>query len=1342
MHNWKRLSEIFSPVTQSVSHRLIRYLVLSVGLIFFSYVLLLDAAPLTPDKTIKVVNQELKDPAWKKHWDEARNLSQQQKFAEAIQVYLEVLHEKPHIEEVKWELSKNYIAIQDYEKALVILEGLIETTPDKIDYLVSGGQVALSMSKADQAARFFGRALVLDPTGSLSEMALLGMIESLGDQGKKALTIPLMEQLFLRGVFRSEMIVELARYFSETNNFEKGAHYYRQLLTKYRVDADIRAEAATVFEKSRNLTEAAEQLEIYLKSKPDNIESRVKLAEHYYEHGKAEKALTHFLELLDRNVFREQYLLEVAHVYLYSLGRSDRALYYFEQYRKEFPDGIDVSSEISNLQLIIANDLLAIVENDGVWMLWRDLARITPNRIGIYRAMADMLEDMGRKKERDLIEVLQIINAHEPDDFKIIAKISRLYRKNMMFRDCLSFLDQVGEHHNGKAYYFLLKAQCQAGAGLDLDQIKSYAAYLKKKPADTLIRARAITLSGKLGLIDQMKAFYDKGKRGKKVAEEVSIEESYLHGLLDNGLTNEAEQFYRQFSEGEIQKDRRMRIYRDLAFLYFNQNRLFKAEQLLRQFAADHPENAYAYLLLAHYFILREDSEYADVWLSAFEKKNQLSELDLNPGQRSTLFHQKLLLDQLNGKVGIYQKASNYLSNHLKTNQIVAEDVEVLLFAAGHYLQTNRHDECIKLIKRFQQKFNGAERLQSLLFIARHEKSSKRKPIGQVDLKNLSLSQKLAISDQLMALKRYDEDKMLLTEIGAELPHSTRTKLMLADTDFATSDYQSAYKNYTQLSKTFSAESYFREQLLRIENIQGKPESIFSIFSVASDDSGRKSHIDHSGNYSMDYPEAKLMWARALWSKDKWEESLDVYGLLDTELKREIDQLIDVVQGSPELTTKISDLSKEFALLPKDEQLFINLIMSTDFISENLTNEINQISSNYYDYYRWSKIVDKEMTAKSSLKAREFYQAELDYQELFEEEADVTEEVYPDLATVYGRLGRRQEETEIIETIKEKSILYPELSEMTEKHIRRQQPFLAIDAHYREEEGRNGYKDITQKYVGMGLQIKPTIYQETGVRAGRNEYGDSLASTLAKSNYILGSYAIQFNDYIDGDFKLGFEDFDTDGKSFLIYDLSVIGYLEQRVELFAALKQEPVDDTIDSLENGIYHKNLQLGFTLDYLFGLFFGFDLSFYDYNDTNDGDRYYLWSSYRWFGDRSSLDFTYSYLNIQNELTNESFSDPSLDNFEDGLIYWSPGDYWKHRLTALYKLELWPTGRLQSGTSSFTALYGIGYEKGDFLIHEFEANILLEISHAFLVKGSFSTLVSDDYDNLSGLVSLVYRW
>ncbi len=1319
-------------------HLFLKYFFLPCTIFLCLLVLFLHAAPPATDKSITIVNQESADPLWKKRWDEARVSAEQGNFVTAISKYHEVLEQKPHIEEVKWELSQSYIEVQNYNEALAILEGLVETNPEKIDYLVSGGEAALAMGKVDLGAKLYGRALALDPGGPLSEAALRGLIDSFTRQGKIELTIPLMEQLYQRGVLDPLLVRELGLFYAAQENYDRAAYYYIGLVNNFPVEPPVRIEAAEVLLQTGRYTDATAQLELYLQAEPEDLEQKIKLADFYYEQGQMRKALPHMLSLLEREEKREDYLLAVARIYLFTLGRTDRALQYFEQYREEFPKGTDVSSEISTLQLIVANDLLAIVENDGVWMLWRDLARVTPDRIGIYRAMADMLEDMGGEREEDLIEVLQIINIHEPSDFEIVARLSLLYMKNSLYGDCLDFLETSREHHKNNGQYYLLRARCETASGFDIQTLQSYSEYLKIKPSDGAILKRAVDLTGRLGLIDQMRIIYGPVNQQDGSPSAVASE-SFLEGLLRSGLIEEAHNFYQLILDQNINVTTASQLTEKLSDAYLETNRPFLAEQVLRAFAASQPDQADGYLLLARYHLLRQDPKNARVWLEALDRLVDSSVTRLDGSHRSRLLYLHLLDGQLRGKVGMHQKALEHLNGQLKANKIVAEDVEILLFAALHYLDTNRYDEALTLIRRFRPKFKGVARLQSLRQIILHEKNHKPAPFASEDFTHLAPVQQFGLVESLMALERNQEAKLIAESLGIEIPRSLRARTLQAQSAKAMGSHQEALALYRSLAEEFSQEVHFLDQTLRLENQLGTPTSIFSIFSVAADETGRKSHISQTVD-TMDYPEAKLMWARALWSEGKWEESLDVYGLLDTELKRDIDQLIDLLQNRPELGGTASDYLAEKNVIDLDEQEFVDLLMSTDFISAHLQDEVNAVSTDYYSYYRWGKIVDKEATAKSSLKAREFYQAEIDYQKLFEEDEELTEPIYPDLATVYGRLGKYREESRVIETIQERSIFAPELTGATEKSIRRQQPFLAVEGEYNREEGRNGFKNITDKYLGVALEIKPTLSQEIGIQYGRNEYGNSFSSTLAKSNYMLGNYAIQFGEHTEGSFKLGFEDFDTDASSYLIYDARLKSSLEQRFKFYGAIKQEPVDDTIESLEDNIYRQDVEFGINLDYLFGLFFGFDLSFYDYNDSNEGERYELWGAYRWFGDRSSVDFTYSYLKLQNEISNGP--GPVLDDDDETPSYWSPGDYWKHRLAALYKLELWPTGRLQSGTSSLSAMYALGYEKDDVVVHEFEANILLEIGQPFLVKGTFSTVVSDDYDNLRGYLSLVYRW
>jgi len=1286
------------------------------------------------EQKITIVNQEQSDPAWKQRWDKARELFRQGSFESAADQYLKVVEEKPHIEEVRWELAKTYIEANSYSEALVLIEELVEAAPEKAQYQVSGGEVALAMGRAEQAAKLFGRALALAPDGDQSVRAIKGMINSLKVRDKFELAIPLMEQLYRNGERGQNLLKELARYYDSTGNARRSAYFYQELLTNYRAPVDILLEAAEAFDAAGLFTEAAEQRETLLISNPLQYDARVKLAGYYQSRGEVVKALPHMRELAEQGYRRDRYLLDLARINYDNLGRSDRALYYYEQYRSEYPSGVDVSSEIATLQLLVANDLMAIVENDGASMLWRDLGQVTEDRVGIFLAIAEKLEEKGASKKRELLEVLEVIHENYPDNVGIISRIALLYLQNKDYENCLSFLDGALQSGTDRTAILRLRIRCEAAAGLELQQLQSYISYLQIRPGDRQVRRRSIELAGSLGMIDEVRNLFSQ-RVVKPVSPTGKLEETFVHSLLLSGLSDEAYQFLNSVVDKGLDSRVQARIYSDLAESYMKKNRLFKAERLLRSFAARHPSDPLSYLMLAGHFIDRKDIKNTRLWLEQLQQETSTDRTTpggLEPAHKSRLFYLQLQLDELSGRREVTQRALDYLQNRKESNQINAEDIEIVLYAARNLLNENRFKESNELLQIYTARFEDDERIDNLRIVCTHLQENGPSSVGSVPA-GLSVVTGFGVVDQLVKLQWLEMAHKLSAELLERLPGSTRGTVLAAYTGYLTARYEEAFKRYEGLAKNYPEESWFNEQLLRIEILQGNPASIFTYFSVLSDDTGRKNRIDYRFD-SMNYPKAKLMWARALWSDDRWEEALDVYGLLDTELKRDVDQLISIVQEHPELLSRVPRQTAESDLVPT--------LMSTDFISTNLSDPVNLVSVDYFEAYRWSIIVEKEVAAKSALKSREFYLAEREYQELFEEDRAMVEENYPDLATIYGRLGRLKEESQMIETIQERSIFYPGFSEVSEKSVRRQRPSLSIDAGYLQEDGRDGFKDIKEKYAGLGLQVKPTLYQEIGLRAGRSEYGDNSASTLAKSNRISGNYAIELSDNFQGDFSLGFEDFDTDGKSFLLYDVTLTASLEQKLQLYATIKQNPVDDTITSLLDGIYRRDKEFGLNLDYLFGMFFGVDLGFYDYNDGNDGQKYHLWGSYRWFGEQSSLDFTYSFLKIQNEISNTTLFDPEDGVGLTGPAYWSPDNYWKHLLSAEYKLELWPTGRLQSGTSWFSTRYGVGFEKDDNLVQEIEANIFLEIGQPFLVKGTFLTTISDDYDSLEGYISLAYRW
>ena len=488
--------------------------------------------------------------------------------------------------------------------------------------------------------------------------------------------------------------------------------------------------------------------------------------------------------------------------------------------------------------------------------------------------------------------------------------------------------------------------------------------------------------------------------------------------------------------------------------------------------------------------------------------------------------------------------------------------------------------------------------------------------------------------------------------------------------------------------------------------------------------------------------EQRLAAARSAWGTDNETEALVIYKELERSLIAEIQPVLEAVKEFDEYRLISEDTFWDTFLDTENDIRLLDQLMGSAFFAANLDDEIAQYTAAAYESYRWLKIVAKERKAKQALNKREFYQAEKRYQELVEEENVRDVYVYSDLATVYNRLDRYAKETELLEKIKEQKIRYPQLKSVFEKNTNRRRPQLTMESLFREEDGRNGAVDAKQQYLGIALKIQPTLYQETGFQAGRSIYGDSDDNSILTSNAIGAHYALYFGDDAALQTRIGFEDFEENGNFYFLYDFKLSGRLAKSVEGFARMDQILVSDTIQSLSEKTYRRDIQAGITIDYLPSIFLGFDFTRRDYSGDNEGKRVHLWSSYRIFSDVSSLDITYDYVKMENRIDSDQQRFDQENVFELDPGYWSPGSYWKHGLSAKVKRELWPPGKRQSGSSFISAQYGIGYESGDNFIQRFELDILLEISTPFLLKGTFISDWSDDYNCTKAFATFVYRW
>ena len=1305
-------------------------------LLFFGFAPAGHAADIALGKDINVVGQESQEPTWKQMWDTGRKYTRNQQYEEAIPYYREVLKQKPNIEEVKWELCRVFIQTENYGEASLLLDSLLETDPNRTEYLLSAADIALLTGKEKQAVLYFGRVLEKEPGGTFYFQALGGMIDALVQQGKTQPAIPLMEQLYQSGGETAELLLKLSESLVQVGELQKASYYFRELISKYRVSPQVLRKAAYVFERQGDMPSAAALWERYLAEGPESLYLREKLSTYYLAEKNDKEALPHLLVLLDHDVNRERYLLDVGRIYLLTLGRADKALHYYERYHEEFPEGKDVTTEIANIRLILANNLLSIVENDGVWLLWKDLEKITPDRIGIYMAMADLLEALGKDKE--LIEVLQVINFHNPEDIEIRLKLSSLYVTAKAYERCLDTLNEIRALNNLPEEYFHLRMRCEKSLNNDQALLTSYLEYLDHFPDDDRARLKAIALGGALGDVSAVRRLLKEYRQHSRTGSgsEPAIKKSVVDALVMNQFMTEAARLVSAVTRQKTHDtDTYTQFSRESARIKYLLGKRFAAEQELRITLLRDQDNIDTIFALAENAINSGELQAASVWLSMAKKKITIDKHSADmSGQLSRLRYCQLLVFQQSGKRALLRdEAAAYLATHAgRSKTFNPYDYKIVTMLAAYYYKNGSYQLFEDTLKQYAQHLDDSA-LATLVSMNLEFSAVLERP----DARN-ALFEKTAASalfdffDFLMLLGQTETAAQLLDHLEKRLGESVRLRVARASVYFEQSRRDKALQTYRLLASEYPEEPFFRNQARTLAvNESRAPEGDLTEGSHAPSDEQKRSLV-----------EQRLAAARSAWVAENEAESLEIYKELEISLIAEIEPVLEAAKEFNEYRSISEDRFWDNFIDSENDTKVLDQLMSSTFFAAHLDNEIARYTAAAYENYRWLKIVAKERKAKQALNKREFFQAEQRYQELVEEENVQDVNVYSDLATVYNRLDRYAKETELLEKIKEQKISYPQLKSVFEKNTNRRRPQLTMESLFREEDGRNGAIDTKQQYLGIALKIQPTLYQEAGFQAGRSIYGDSEDNSILTSNAIGAHYALFFGDDAALQTRVGFEDFKENGNFYFLYDLKVSGRLAKSVEGFARMDQIPVSDTIQSLSEKIYRRDIQAGITIDYLPSIFLGFDFTRRDYSGENEGKRVHLWSSYRIFSDVSSLDITYDYVKMENKIDSDQQRIDQENVFELDPGYWSPGSYWKHGLSARVKRELWPPGKRQSGSSFISAQYGVGYESGDTFLQRFELDILLEISTPFLLKGTFISDWSSDYNCTKAFATFVYRW
>jgi len=1282
-------------------------------------------------------------PHWMELWEKARSAVKNGDKQNAILRYQELFAEKPLIEEALREYVVVLMDIEQWQEAGKVNQKLLEIDSTSLDYQLYGGRIALMQKRYERAAKYLSQVYNMAPDGPFSLEALKGQITALQNMGRKELAHPLMEQLCLLAPDEETFLRQLARLSKDLGYDAKASVYYKTLITEFAgTDLDY-LESEPLFQAEGDIEMSLKCWLGYLTYHPFYIPFHKKLSTYYLENNLEHKALEHLLILIAHGEDSPAIFLQTGSLYLYEKGRPDKALYYYEEYRKRSPHDKQVVSEIKRIQAILANDLLVIVENEGAWNLWRDLAKVIPDRLAVYYSMAEQLEALG--KENELLEVLQIIQTHNPDDQKIIFKLAELhfnFGDTTASRTTLNSLNL--QEKRGKKYFFLRARIAEKNSDYT-EALDFYKQYLLQITEDYSLVMKCLKLSGDVGLVNKLNYFYELlPLKSEQFAIYKQGNLLYGEALILNNLYSQARKFYQDFRKNtELNYEERSIVAGQLIRILASEEKYFETEQQLRASLIETTATLQKLTIIRQLIqtnLSQKDWHNAWKWYELLvTASHSLLPDDLNADY--DLFIDKIRILKESGQLEVaIEMAEDFLYEHDSSCSDIADHCYSLRSALAESYYLNEDFPEAKAI------------LHNLISI--YPDDMDLKILDQVTSKKLNKTVLvLPILNYLkhaVTYRKYGEYHTALElcrKFLVQYPDSLRARVMHAKLLEDIGDDFIPLAFFKKLALEYPDEEYFKQNILKKEFKNAKFRNLIEelapewkpVRSAESTISVRKVVPDIK---SLPINQ-RLLLARAFWADNRREDALLLYrSLLIPAVDHEFSELLNANKIQLHLPPPEKSFLNTITFTNPAEPDRLDVVMSPEFTVHNLALPVVQIASKLYANYRWQQIVMRELSVREAMVDGNYYQAMKEYQDMLR--PDSSPESLYDLAGIYSRLGFSGKEAALYKIIKKESPGYPDLEEAIQRNTLKRKARMMPFYEFGQKKGRDGYFDLKEKAGGLQALFFPTLEHEFlfDVRRILNEsieLDDSFWRNRIEAE-------MKWSPIYDLDFlvSVGFDHTDNDNyENTIPYNFQVNGRVGDMASGYLGFSQDVVDDTLESLKRGIYQKEYGAGMKLDILPRLFGGGEYLFTEYSDGNHQNRYELWTSYILASEPTMLQLRYGY-EFSRSAEGNMKRDYSFDSGfgPDDHPYWSPNEYWQHLFTASFEHQLAENILGRGAPSYYTLEYSFGYEIGGYDNHEVKAQIFLEMSRHLLLNSSFEIIRGANVEETSILCSVIYRW
>lgn len=1315
------------------------------------------------------------ETSWFTLWNEARDLAGKGQLTQAVTKYTELLKEKNNLEPAQWEFVQILLKMERLPEAASILEVLLETNPDSLDYLETLAEIMTKQGHSGRAAELLRHAYELSP-GSM------GLLEKLSraflKAGNSREALPYLEELHQRRPADRAVRNDLARLYYELGEDEKA----RTLLIATANDEDVELPmlviTARVHDRLGLQNLAVEYWKKIVARQPDNREGRDRLLKYYEQEGQGPEALEYLLALLEQNPEKPGMLKRVGQIYA-GMTRFSEALPYFERYIALRPDDkevlrlvIDIHSALGNKQKSIAaldrfftlepepdrDNLLQagrLYEAGGRYedavKVYERILKTGPDDTEILARLARALLAAGKEeaasgiwtrlaRRQNLLAVLEELHTLEPSDQRVTQRLAFTYAEMGLLEKSRIMFEKLGREGNRNPEVLKAGAELYERMGWTGHAFETYEELMAVSPGRTEAVLPMVRLAGRLGFVERLWLHWGKLGYGDPAGAGVRERTVLAQALLDSGSLAEARRVYQTLLDEQIAPGMKIAVLTGIAEAYRRSGLPYEAEESLREALS---VNADDYGVLRRLFELKlEEGRYEDaaVWL---ERVRDVA--DYSPGGgavasgRASFPEVRLLRARLLAAEGQYRLAIKLVERLLdELASSGAPGPEGLRLEAGislcrFLLASGRADEAEEHGLLLQQQHPAS--LETSVLLGRIYLAVDDPERAEEEIRRAAeqAAGDLGLLLKLVNLYRRQEEYSRMIQAAESAvqgnPGSLQALLLLAEGFEADGQSGRAIEVLRRVEQKYPHHFEARVKLAGLLMESGR---FAEALELCDELLAQESRAD-----------LLLIKARILWSRKKWDESLEVY---QQYLTPAVEQLfvenckVLGIEPPPAEKRSIWEMVRSGKT---GEKIFLDRVMTSAFaVSQDRQDRLYTVAASpLYSRYCWQEHFNLEMKGRRSVDRREYFAAGHYFEELVEKFPHDASLQF-DLAGLYSRLGDLGKEEALYERIAGINAAYPGLSEARERNRLKLKPRSSINYGYRKEEGREGYKALRSEWQGLSFWVSPKPGQGLDLSLKRINYQATDFERKVKATRGELLYNTALAERLELSLGGGFESLDNGHPDAALVRCGLKAGVGNRINTKISFERDLIHDTTASLTRSITRHAFNAAASMDLVPGLSAGGQYTLIDYSDDNRTNGYDFWASYLFLTDPVTLELKYQY--DFKESDQGSIPGPlQPDGFaRDDHPYWSPQNYWQNRFSLAFKHRLSDEPYGRGVPSYYSAEYSVSYDSRGYAIQAWKGGVFFELTPHFMLEASAGITSSQEYRDRSISCFVVYRW